>query len=46
MTDTLKGTCLCGGVEYEVKDPEGSGVLSLHSLPAVDRVEPGRGGRR
>ena len=25
MTDTLKGTCLCGGVEYEVKDPEALG---------------------
>jgi hypothetical protein len=25
MTDTLKGTCLCGGVEYEVRDPEALG---------------------
>jgi hypothetical protein len=22
MTKTLKGSCLCGGVEYEVRDPE------------------------
>ena len=22
MTETLKGACLCGGVEYEVQDPE------------------------
>src|SRR3954465_6925685 len=25
MTETLKGTCLCGGVEYEVQDPESLG---------------------
>ena len=25
MTETLKGTCLCGGVEYEVQDPEALG---------------------
>ena len=25
MTDTLKGSCLCGGVEYEVTDPEALG---------------------
>jgi hypothetical protein len=25
MTDTLKGACLCGGVEYEVRDPEAMG---------------------
>ena len=25
MTETLKGTCLCGGVEYEVRDPEALG---------------------
>ena len=25
MTDTLKGACLCGSVEYEVKDPEALG---------------------
>ena len=25
MTDTLKGSCLCGGVEYEVRDPEAMG---------------------
>ena len=25
MADTLKGTCLCGKVEYEVKDPEALG---------------------
>ena len=25
MTETLKGTCLCGGVEYEVHDPEALG---------------------
>jgi hypothetical protein len=26
MTDTFKGVCLCGGVEYEVRDLEGMGV--------------------
>jgi hypothetical protein len=26
MTATLKGACLCDGVEYEVRDPEGMGV--------------------
>jgi hypothetical protein len=26
MSDSLKGACLCGGVEYEVTDPEGMGV--------------------
>lgn len=26
MSKTLKGACLCGGVEYEVTDPEGMGV--------------------
>jgi len=26
MTDTLKGSCLCGGVEYELREPEGMGV--------------------
>jgi hypothetical protein len=25
MADVLKGTCLCGGVEYEVRDPEAMG---------------------
>ncbi len=25
MADTLKGTCLCGGVEYEVQDPQALG---------------------
>ena len=25
MTETLKGTCLCGGVGYEVQDPEALG---------------------
>jgi hypothetical protein len=25
MADTLKGACLCGGVTYEVKDPEAMG---------------------
>ena len=25
MTEALKGTCLCGGVEYEVQDPEALG---------------------
>jgi hypothetical protein len=25
MADTFKGSCLCGGVEYEVKDPEALG---------------------
>jgi hypothetical protein len=25
MTDTLKGTCLCEGVEYEVQDPQALG---------------------
>ena len=25
MAETLKGTCLCGRVEYEVKDPEALG---------------------
>ena len=25
MTEALKGTCLCGGVEYEVRDPEALG---------------------
>ena len=25
MTETLKGSCLCGGVEYEVRDPEALG---------------------
>ena len=25
MTETLKGACLCGGVEYEVQDPEALG---------------------
>ena len=25
MAETLKGTCLCGGVEYEVQDPEALG---------------------
>jgi hypothetical protein len=22
MTETLKASCLCGGVEYEVRDPD------------------------
>lgn len=26
MSKTLKGACLCGGVEYEVTDPEAMGV--------------------
>jgi len=26
MADTYKGACLCGGVEYELHDPEGMGV--------------------
>jgi hypothetical protein len=26
MTETLKGACLCSGVEYEVRGPEGMGV--------------------
>lgn len=26
MSKTLKGACLCGGVLYEVTDPEGMGV--------------------
>ena len=26
MSKTLNGACLCGGVEYEVTDPEGMGV--------------------
>ena len=26
MSKTLDGACLCGGVEYEVSDPEGMGV--------------------
>jgi hypothetical protein len=26
MSQTLKGACLCGDVEYEAKDPEGMGV--------------------
>jgi hypothetical protein len=25
MAETLKGACLCGGVNYEVKDPESMG---------------------
>jgi hypothetical protein len=25
MPETLKGACLCGGVEYEVQDPEALG---------------------
>ena len=25
MADTLEGTCLCGGVEYEVTDPQAMG---------------------
>jgi len=25
MSETLKGACLCGKVEYEVTDPEGLG---------------------
>src|ERR1043166_6928167 len=25
MTETLTGTCLCGGVEYEVQDPQSLG---------------------
>ena len=25
MAETLKGTCLCGSVEYEVQDPEALG---------------------
>ncbi len=25
MTETLKGSCLCDGVEYEVQDPEALG---------------------
>ena len=25
MAETLEGSCLCGGVEYEVKDPEALG---------------------
>ena len=40
MAETLTGTCLCEGVEYEVKDPPGTRVLPLHTLPAVDRLEP------
>ena len=34
MTETLKGACLCEGVEYEAQDPERR-VLPLHSLPAM-----------
>ena len=26
MSETLSGACLCGGIEYEVTDPEGMGV--------------------
>lgn len=26
MSKTLAGACLCGGIEYEVTDPEGMGV--------------------
>jgi hypothetical protein len=26
MSDTLKGACLCGGVEYELRDPETMGT--------------------
>ncbi|HXY85032.1 MAG TPA: GFA family protein [Gaiellaceae bacterium] len=26
MAKTLKGACLCGGVEYEVQDPESFGI--------------------
>jgi hypothetical protein len=26
MSNVLKGACLCGGVEYDVRDPEGLGV--------------------
>lgn len=26
MSDALRGACLCGGVEYELTDPEGMGV--------------------
>ncbi len=26
MSETLKGACLCGDVEYEVKDPQSMGV--------------------
>ena len=25
MAEALKGTCLCGGVEYEVQDPQALG---------------------
>lgn len=25
MAEALKGSCLCGGIEYEVRDPEGLG---------------------
>ena len=25
MSETLKGACLCGGVEYEVQDPQALG---------------------
>ena len=25
MSETLKGSCLCGGVEYEVRDPQALG---------------------
>ena len=26
MSKSLTGACLCGGVEYEVRDPEGMGI--------------------
>lgn len=26
MSQTQKGACLCGGIEYEARDPEGMGV--------------------
>lgn len=26
MSKTLKGECLCGGVEYELREPEGLGI--------------------
>ena len=44
MSETLKGTCLCGGVEYEVTDPQALGYCHCTRCQRLDRFQPGRGG--
>ena len=39
MSETLNGPCLCGGVEYEVRDPQALAYSPLYRAdPAINQV--------